>query len=484
MLYELIDDLLKMKLTQNDITNMLIENNGTPTMAEVIEDLIESHDTSHMQTGVDYYHNRNDIRDRLIKYWKDGEEKTDETAANNRLPHNWQKLLVDQKANYLVGKPITFNASENSTEDEDPTYDEQFVEKVNGLLAEQFDDDIWELTKNASNKGVEWLHPYIRTEGDFDYVVIDAMEFIPIWETSKQKELSAGLRYYILNVNGEDRIKVEYWTRDTVTYYLESENGVLEQDGEEEPHFKYNGEPQSWGKVPFIPFKNNEEMIGDLWQYKELVDSYDRNMSDLDNNLEDIQDAVWVLKNYAGQSLQEFNDNLRYFKALKVDGEGDAKTITVDIPVEAKKEFLNRTEENIYTFGQGVNTKTDKFGNNPTGVALKFMYALLDLKADKTERKFKRAIRKFLWFIAEYLRYAEKKEFDYKAVQITFNKSMLINESEKIDSVQKSKGIISDETAVSNHPWVDDPAEELNRLKTQREDYVDLDSANNEPDEE
>ncbi|MTI61859.1 MAG: phage portal protein [Firmicutes bacterium] len=471
-------------ITQTDITNELLAENGTPTMAEVIDDLIKSHDTNLMRAGVDYYNNHNDIKDRQIKHWEDGEEVIDETATNNKLPHNWQKLLVDQKANYLVGKPITFSATESSEEGEQPTESEQFVNFVNDLLAEQFDDDIWELTKGAANKGVEWLHPYIRSEGDFDYVVIDAMEFIPIWETTKQKELSAGLRYYILNVNGEDRIKAEYWTRDTVTYYLESEDGVLEQDGEEEPHFTYNGEPQSWSKVPFIAFKNNEEMDGDLQQYKELIDSYDRNISDLDNNLEEIQEAVWVVKNYGGQDAQEFKDNLRFFKYINVeDKEGDVKTITVDIPVEAKKEMLDRLEENLYTFGQGVNTKTDNFGNNPTGVALKFMYALLDLKADKTERKFKRAIREFLWFIAEYLRYDEKKEFDYKSVQITFNKSMLINESEKIDSVQKSKGIISDETAVSNHPWVDDPAEELQRLEQQGEDYVDLDSVDSTEEE-
>ncbi|MTI62265.1 MAG: phage portal protein [Firmicutes bacterium] len=470
-------------ITQTDITNELLAENGTPTMAEVIEDLIEQHDTSAMQKGVDYYRNENDIKDRVIKYWKDEEEVIDETAANNKLSHNWQGLLVDQKANYLVGKPITFSATKSSEEGEQPTDSEQFVEYINEILGDQFPDDVWEVAKNSANKGVEWLHPYINSSNQFDYAVIDAMEFIPIWETRKQKYLMAGIRYYILNVNGEDRIRAEYWTRETVTHYLENDSGVLEQDGEEEPHFEYNGEPQSWGEVPFIPFKNNEEMTGDLWRYKELIDSYDRNVSDLDNNLDEIQEAIIVLKNYAGQSLSELRDNLRYYKALKVEVDGDAKILTIDIPVEAKKEMLDRLEENLYTFGQGVNTKTDKFGNNPTGVALKFMYALLDLKADKTERKFKRAIREFLWFIAEYLRYAEKKEFNYKAVQITFNKSMLINESEKIDSVQKSKGIISDETAVSNHPWVDDPAEELQRLEQQGEDYVDLDSVDSTEEE-
>lgn len=32
-----------------------------------------------------------------------------------------------------------------------------------------------------------------------------------------------------------------------------------------------------------------------------------------------------------------------------------------------------------------------------------------------------------------------------------------------------SKGIISDETIIKNHPWVEDAAEELERLNAQRE---------------
>lgn len=177
-------------ITQAELTNRMIAANGTPTMAEIIMDFIQEHDTTDMQTGVRYYNNDNDIRKRKIYYWKDGQRVVDETRKNNRLSHNWHKLLVDQKANYLVGKPVTFMARNLTEEEKESSDDEEFVKRVNELLGEQFDDDIWELCKEASNKGVEWLHPYINSEGEFDYAVIDAREFIPIWETTKQKELA------------------------------------------------------------------------------------------------------------------------------------------------------------------------------------------------------------------------------------------------------------------------------------------------------
>ena len=45
-----------------------------------------------------------------------------------------------------------------------------------------------------------------------------------------------------------------------------------------------------------------------------------------------------------------------------------------------------------------------------------------------------------------------------------------MNESDIIDNCQKSQGIISDETIISMHPWVDDPQLEMERLKKQKEE--------------
>ena len=46
---------------------------------------------------------------------------------------------------------------------------------------------------------------------------------------------------------------------------------------------------------------------------------------------------------------------------------------------------------------------------------------------------------------------------------------MLINESSVIDNCAKSVGMISDETIVANHPWIDDPVLELERLEQQKQ---------------
>lgn len=457
-----------MSPTETELINDRIAQQSNVTTEKIIQELIENHDTREMREGVRYYENKNDILQRRRYYYQDGQKVEDQDGLkpNNRIPHNWHRLLVDQKTSYLVGKPVTFTADQAD-----------FHEKLNEILCEEFDDTLTELVKNAANKGIEWLHPYIDEEGRFDYVRIPAEQAIPIWEGSLQKRLQNFLRYYTVIVNGEERIKAEWYDENTVTYFIESENGGFVMDVTEAKnpasHFYYGDNGYGWGRVPFIPFRNNEEEKSDLTFYKELIDEYDRTVSDNANEFEELQELIYVLKGYEGESLSEFMQNLLFYKAINVaadDGSG-VETLNNEIPMESAEKHLDRLEESIYTFGQGVNTRTDKFGASPSGVALQFLYSLLDLKVDHTERKFRKGLQEFLWFITEYLSISGQGDYSGRDVQITFNRSMITNETEIVDQAEKSKGIISDETIIANHPWVDDVKEEQKRIARERMAY-------------
>ena len=47
---------------------------------------------------------------------------------------------------------------------------------------------------------------------------------------------------------------------------------------------------------------------------------------------------------------------------------------------------------------------------------------------------------------------------------------MTIDETAVITNCSNSKGVVSDETILANHPWVKNVNEELNKLKKQREE--------------
>jgi SPP1 family phage portal protein len=455
-----------MEPTETEKINRHIKEHSTVTNEWLIKHFIDNHDTSDLQVGVRYYENENDILNRKMHRYENGTKVVDETKVNNRIPHGWHKLLVDQKTSYLVGNPINFSAEDT------------LLKFINEYLGEKFDDIANELVKNASNKGVEWLHPYIDENGEFDFIITPAEQIIPIYEGSKQKVLQYVIRYYPIQINGKDTIKVEFWDESQVWFYVR-ENGEYVPDPFEEvnpqSHFYFGlpGQEQGygWGKVPFIPFKNNEEMKGDIHYYKELIDAYDLTVSDNQNSLEEIQELIYVLKGYEGTSLSEFMTNLRFYKAITVDENGGVETKTAEVPIDSADKHLDRLRESIFMFGQGVDVGSDKFGNSPSGIALKFLYSLLDLKSNILERKFRQGIQELMWFLCEYLSISGKGEFNYKDIDFTFRRSMMVNDLEQAQIASQSKGIISDETILANHPWVNDLEEEKRRIEEEQSAY-------------
>jgi len=97
------------------------------------------------------------------------------------------------------------------------------------------------------------------------------------------------------------------------------------------------------------------------------------------------------------------------------------------------------------------------------------MYSDIDLDANEMETEYQAAFEELLWFINCHFANAGYGDFEGEEVEIIFNRDILINESEVIDNVNKSVGVLSDETLVANHPWVDDPQKELERKKEEKE---------------
>ncbi|RIJ64080.1 phage portal protein [Rummeliibacillus sp. POC4] len=460
-----------------------IINNNKPKVIDMVKELYTTFNPSQFLEGVRYYFNENDITNKQVYVYDENGNKVldaDATSEASKIPSGFHKILVDQKVGYLAGEPLSFGSKSD---------DKKALELIEELIGEEFEDTLPELILNASNKGKEWLHVYVDEDGEFQHTIIPAEEFIPIYDTKHKDKLLAGIRFYKVS---ENTIKLELWTPDDVTYY-EMINGEIFIDVTEDvnpaPHFYQGNEGVSWGDVPFIEFKNNEFGVSDLIFYKKQIDGYDNLVSTTQDTLEDIQALIYVLKGYEGENLQEFKTMLKRYRAIKVEAEegSGVDTLSGDVPVEAYKTQRDTYITDIYSFGQGVNPSPDIIGDAPSGVALQNLYSLLDIKASMLERKFTKALRKFMWFIAEYAQLSKKGDFNYRDITFTFNKMILVNESEIVDMAQKSQNVISQTTILENHPWVKDVALEQRRLKDEQDAYSDRlggledDEVGNEP---
>src|SRR5690606_29883431 len=224
----------------------------------------------------------------------------------------------------------------------------------------------------------------------------------------------------------------------------------------------------TWERTPFVCFKYNDEEIPLIKYVKPLVDDYDKHVSDHSNNLEDLPNSIYVIHNYDGTDLGEFRRNLSIFRAVKVTDKGGVDTLDLKIDSEAYKVHIEQLRKDIYEFGRGVDTQTERFGAERSGVALKFLYADLDMDANIIETEFQASFEQLLWFINQHIYNTTGQDYSDEVVDIIFNRDIIINEADVIQNAKASVGIISDETIIANHPWTTNTQAEMERIEAQR----------------
>lgn len=181
--------------------------------------------------------------------------------------------------------------------------------------------------------------------------------------------------------------------------------------------------------------------------------------------MEDLPNSVYVIRGYEGSDLGEFRRNLSILRAVKVsaDDNSGVDTLNLEIDTEAYKTHMDMTRNDIYEFGRGVDTQADSFATAPSGEALKFLYADLDMDANDIENEFQAALEQLLWFVNTHLANTTSIDFSEETVNFLFNRDIVINESQVITDAKNSVGIVSDETILANHPWVTNTKEEIKR---------------------
>lgn len=465
---------------------------GSFTKEEVLKSLIEddlkSDVKAKMTEGVDYYGNEPDILDEdFRKYTVDGVDYTDTNKSNRHVTNNFQKLLVDQKASYIIGNPVVLEVKDKTLAE---TKRDEMTDNLNEVLGENFEDTVNDWIVGASNKAWETVHCFIDVEGGFKYEIVPSEQIIPIYDTNHEKQINQVIRYYevkVFNKNSKEadtRYAAEWWTDHDVTYYLQNEKEDYELDVNYKPnpapHFlKYNTSNkdkksgQGWGKVPFILLANNSKSTTDLEPIKRYIDAYDAVTSGFLNDIHDIQTAIWILKGYEGTDLSEFMRNLITFKAIKLEADehAGAEPERLEIPVEARKTMLELLDNKIYSIGQGVDL--NKLVDNTSGVALKILFTGLDMKANTLIRKLKKAFEDLAWFVCEYMNRVNKLGYDYKDFGFVINKSTIYNTKELCENIVLMASFMSKQTAVANNPFVEDAKAEIEQMEKEEKAEAD-----------
>lgn len=434
---------------------------------DVMKKLIKKHEightdfTLHADEAERYYRNKTNIL-----YKEKG--KTDEEGnpirnADNRIPRNFHGLIVNQKASYAFTSPPLFDIGNTANN-----------KKVTEVLGDEYAKNCMELCVNAANTSIGWVH-YWQDENGFQWAVVDSKQIIPIWSKNLKQKLMGVLRVYtdLDEETGDMYTYYEYWSDTYAQAFRRKSNDteynsftyrnmfINPETSEMESFYNHN-----FNEVPFIPFFNNNIHTDDLQNIKPLIDVYDKVFSGFINDLDDIQELIFVLTGYGGTDLNGFLQDLKKYKVIKMDGDetnSGVSTLSIEIPIEARNSVLEATRKAIFEQGQGFDPQPESFGNQ-SGEALKFMYSLLEMKTGLMETEFKLGFSGLVRAICRYL------NIPCQTIIQTWTRTCIKNDTEQAQICKDSVGIVSKKTILKNHPLVEDADAELKQLEKEEQE--------------
>ena len=134
--------------------------------------------------GEPYYNGVQDIlrRERTI-IDGDGKLCKVEHLPNNRLIDNQFAKMVDQKTNYLMGRPFSFD-----------TDSEAYSKALQTVFTRKFRRLLRIVCENAYTGGRAWVYPYYDETGALAFTHFPAFAVLPVWVVNEQTAIDCAVR--------------------------------------------------------------------------------------------------------------------------------------------------------------------------------------------------------------------------------------------------------------------------------------------------
>lgn len=424
----------------------------------------------------------------------DGNKVMSEYLANNKIINAKFVRLVAQKIGYLISKPFTIKSD-----------DKKVVEILEKQFAQRGLRKIKKWASESIINGIEYMQVYFDENGQIGWKRIPAYEIVPFWKDEDHMELEACIRFYKaerFKADGTREVyeKYEYHSTNGSWYFIQDDKGMRADPDYADPkdqkkalqqgHFKMHYEKRDEDTGEILRDENGDGIIDELdavwhtlpiiplaYQYeksllkfvKPKIDNYDKNTSDVANMLEETPNAVKVVKNFDGTDPAEFNKNLNVTRMAFVSSDGDLTNLETTINTDAVEAHLTRLDDDINMDGGGVNLKNDELGN-ASGAAIKYRYSGLENDMNDFSAELSLALQQLSWFIlfGQVANGQLEEQALHKPIDFIFNTDMVTNETETVEMLEKSVGMISQKTIVANHPLVDNVDDEIAQLEEEQ----------------
>lgn len=417
-------------------------------------------------------HKRYEVLDGEVPIFQRIPRFDEENPVNNKVNNDFFGEIVDFKTGYFAGKPAVYSYADTAESKED-TGGEEARDEASKALSDfvarnnMYDVDM-DITKFAAIAGYAGRMFYHDTDGNERCMALPSYETIVLSETSIM-EPKYGIRYYrTVGLGGEEIWKAEFDDGKTIRFYEGFAGGLTEKPEKAMPNL--------FGFCAIQGIPNNSEMLGDVEKVMELIDAYDRTVSDENNEIDSFANAYMAFENVEmddeeirkGQRTGAF----QYFSSGNQPG--SIHFITKDINDAFVEHHLERLEENIYRFSKTPNMADENFSQNASGVAMKFKLTGLEAKCGMFQAKMITAGVYMFKLLAGC--WAKKRiPCDPLQCYITFKRNFpvdLQNEAQAVSAIISSG--MPKRIAFSQYSFVDDVEEVMQLIEEEKDDIPNL----------
>ena len=417
-------------------------------------------------------HKRYEVLDGEVPIFQRIPRFDEENPVNNKVNNDFFGEIVDFKTGYFAGKPAVYSYAD-TVESKEDTGGEEARDEASKALSDfvtrnnMYDCDM-DITKFAAIAGYAGRMFYHDTDGNERCMALPSYETIVLSETSIM-EPKYGIRYYkTLGLGGEEIWKAEFDDGKTIRFYEGCAGGLTEKPEKAIPNL--------FGFCAIQGIPNNSEMLGDVEKVMELIDAYDRTVSDENNEIDSFANAYMAFENVEmddeeirkGQRTGAF----QYFSSGNQPG--SIHFITKDINDAFVEHHLERLEENIYRFSKTPNMADENFSQNASGVAMKFKLTGLEAKCGMFQAKM---ITAGVYMFKLLAGCWAKKRIPCNPLQcyITFKRNFpvdLQNEAQAVSAIISSG--MPKRIAFSQYSFVDDVEEVMQLIEEEKDDIPNL----------
>lgn len=404
----------------------------TDEINRLIQEDSSSTKKNNARIGYRYYEGQHDILNYKLFYFNaQGDLVEDKTRSNIKIPHPFFTELVDQCVQYMLSGKEGFVKSDIP----------ELQDELDQYFGDDFKDELSDVLTDTCTGGFGEMYAYKSVDDRIAFQYAEALNVVRVRAKDTDDHCEYVIYWYVDRIDkGQKKIKrIQVWDKQQTYYFVQVDSDKIIPDEEEpinpRPHIIYEKDNEegkygdSFGFIPFFRLNANRKEISHLNPVKALIDDYDLMACGLSNNLQDVSEALYVVKGFQGDNMEELIQNIKTKKHIGVEPDGDVEVKTVDLPYDARVKKLEIDEKNIYKFGMGFNAAQLGDGNI-TNIVIKSRYALLDLKCNKLETKIRAFLKKLVKVALKEINDINDTDYQMKDVYFEFEREVMTNASD------------------------------------------------------